>query len=305
MCAGLPMSSRSQGSSVPGRCRWLTEKPVNPALGRAPRPVAPSSRISPPAPVAAPGEGRDRRRVVVRLHLHQHMRRLAPRAVGRRVGEALRQPALHRAALHHRGVVAVGHDAVLRRQLLGVADHAEHAQRLALAVDGEVGVEDLVAAMFAVGLREHHQLDIAGVALQTGEGLDQVVDLVVAQRQAELGVGLHQRRAAGAQHVDMGQRLGVTRIEQVAGGIAAEGHALGHAVVQQGSAAAMRSSRLSGLARRRASGILELSGGTRSPARRGAVPGRSCARCRWPCWPRATACPGAASRRTSSPSDAA
>ncbi len=57
MCAGLPMGSRSQGSSVSGRCRLHTEKPVSPALGLAPRPVAPSSRISPPAPVAAPGNG--------------------------------------------------------------------------------------------------------------------------------------------------------------------------------------------------------------------------------------------------------
>ena len=31
--------------------------PVKPALGLAPIPVAPSSRISPPAPVAAPGKG--------------------------------------------------------------------------------------------------------------------------------------------------------------------------------------------------------------------------------------------------------
>ena len=34
-----------------------TVKPQRPALGLAPRPVAPSSRISPPAPVAAPGQG--------------------------------------------------------------------------------------------------------------------------------------------------------------------------------------------------------------------------------------------------------
>ena len=40
---------------VPGRCRFDTTKPVRPALGCEPRPVAPSSRISPPAPVAAPG----------------------------------------------------------------------------------------------------------------------------------------------------------------------------------------------------------------------------------------------------------
>ena len=57
MCSGLPMLPASQGSARPGRCRWLTLKPVTPALGRAPRPVAPSSRISPPAPVLAPGKG--------------------------------------------------------------------------------------------------------------------------------------------------------------------------------------------------------------------------------------------------------
>jgi phosphoribosylformylglycinamidine synthase len=37
--------------------RFDTEKPVKPAFGFAPRPVAPSSRISPPEPVAAPGNG--------------------------------------------------------------------------------------------------------------------------------------------------------------------------------------------------------------------------------------------------------
>ena len=34
-----------------------TVNPVRPALGLEPRPVAPSSRISPPAPVDAPGNG--------------------------------------------------------------------------------------------------------------------------------------------------------------------------------------------------------------------------------------------------------
>ena len=48
MCSGLPMGESHS---------LLTVKPVSPALGRAPRPVAPSSRISPPAPVLAPGKG--------------------------------------------------------------------------------------------------------------------------------------------------------------------------------------------------------------------------------------------------------
>ncbi len=57
MCSGLPGGERSHGSFVPGRCRFDTLKPVRPAFGCEPRPVAPSSRISPPAPVAAPGNG--------------------------------------------------------------------------------------------------------------------------------------------------------------------------------------------------------------------------------------------------------
>ena len=53
---GLPKSS-SQGCSAPGMRRLDTENPHRPALGLPPMPVAPSSRISPPEPVAAPGSG--------------------------------------------------------------------------------------------------------------------------------------------------------------------------------------------------------------------------------------------------------
>ena len=56
MRSGLA-AGRSQGRGALGRRRFETEKPVSPALGRAPRPVAPSSRISPPEPVAAPANG--------------------------------------------------------------------------------------------------------------------------------------------------------------------------------------------------------------------------------------------------------
>ena len=50
-------SGASQGCSKFGMHKLDTEKPTNPAFGLAPRPVAPSSRISPPEPVAAPGNG--------------------------------------------------------------------------------------------------------------------------------------------------------------------------------------------------------------------------------------------------------
>ena len=54
--AGLPYGI-SHGCSKPEIFKFETEKPVRPAFGFEPLPVAPSSRISPPAPVAAPGNG--------------------------------------------------------------------------------------------------------------------------------------------------------------------------------------------------------------------------------------------------------
>jgi len=60
MRAGEPIHAAaggSHGSSAPGSRRSDTVNPTSPALGFAPRPVAPSSRISPPEPVAAPGNG--------------------------------------------------------------------------------------------------------------------------------------------------------------------------------------------------------------------------------------------------------
>ena len=114
---------------------------------------------------------------------------------------------------------------------------------LALAVDGEVGVEDLVAAVLGVGLREHHQPDVAGVALQLGEGLDQVVDLVVRQRQAEVLVGDFQRARPWPIAADMGQRLGQPGVEQVAAGLRRRRptRSCGHAAASRRLAALARS----------------------------------------------------------------
>ena len=53
---GFPKSF-SQGRTAPGSFKLDTVKPTRPAFGLDPTPVAPSSRISPPEPVAAPGKG--------------------------------------------------------------------------------------------------------------------------------------------------------------------------------------------------------------------------------------------------------
>lgn len=43
--------------------------------------------------------------------------------------------------------------------------------------------------MLGVGLREHHQLNVARVALKLGKRREQVIDLVLGERQAEVAVG--------------------------------------------------------------------------------------------------------------------
>ena len=53
---GLP-TLNSQGRWYPGIKRSDTLNPASPAFGLDHRPAAPSSRISPPEPVAAPGYG--------------------------------------------------------------------------------------------------------------------------------------------------------------------------------------------------------------------------------------------------------
>src|SRR3546814_4072009 len=54
---GFSARGCSQGCGSAGMRRCETENPHSPALGLPPRPVAPSSRISPPAPVDAPAHG--------------------------------------------------------------------------------------------------------------------------------------------------------------------------------------------------------------------------------------------------------
>ncbi|MNZ86854.1 hypothetical protein D3C78_1056930 [compost metagenome] len=168
--------------------------------------------------------------MVVGLHLHQDVHRLLMGGV--LVAARLREEAPGGEALDHRGVVLVGAQHAFAVQLVGVLDHAEQRLVLAFAVDVPAGIEDLVPAVLGVGLGEHHQLDVVGVAPQVAEALHQVVDLVLGQGQAQLDVGGLQRGATAAQHVDHGQRLGLGMAEQRLRLIHLRQNQLGHAVVQ-------------------------------------------------------------------------
>ncbi|KAG0747068.1 hypothetical protein G6F65_020527 [Rhizopus arrhizus] len=126
--------------------------------------------------------------MVVRFHLDLeragHLRLASVFAAGR-----IRAVARGRMAFDHRSIIAVRAERVLRGLLVGVLDHPEQRAVLFLAVDGPAGVEDLVAAVLGIGLREHHQFDVRRRAAERGEAFAQVVDLVLGHGQAEALVG--------------------------------------------------------------------------------------------------------------------
>ena len=195
-------SGPSHGRSKPGMRRFDTEKPHRPAFG-----FDAASRRALVADLAARTRGRarerrDRRRVVVRLHLHQRVRRRRRDSrSGRVAGSAKKRR--DGAPLHDGRVVGVRRrpcPAGSPRASCGPCRTATRVLRL--AVDHPRRVEDLVAAVLRVRLREHRQLDVGRVAARAGEVGDEVVDLVRRQREAEGGVRLLDGRAAAAEHVD-------------------------------------------------------------------------------------------------------
>ncbi len=172
---------------------------------------------------------RDCRRVVVSLDLREQVRELrvaSPAAVG--VGK----PPVGHAALEDRGIVRVRDDGALGARRVGLADHPEERLILRRAVDDPRRVEDLVPAVLGVRLREHRELDVGRVAVEPREHRGEVVDLLIGQREAQLGVGALERTAArGAQrHQRERARGGV--LEQRVGRLDPVEHGLGHAVVE-------------------------------------------------------------------------
>ena len=118
--------------------------------------------------------------------------------------------------------------------LVGVLDHLEQRVRLRFAVDGPVRIEDLVAAMLGVRLGEHHQFDVGRIAAQSLEGLDQIIDLVIRQCQAQRAIGLHQCVTTTAEDVDMGKLCRALMLEEARRVLSTRQHRFGHAVVQAG-----------------------------------------------------------------------
>ena len=181
-----------------------------------------------------PRVGRNGGGVVVGFYFHQHMVGACAFVVTRHVARQCGGEALDLMALHDGRVVRISHHGVFGVELVGVADHAKQAVALDLAVNHKISVEDFVAAVLAVGLSEHHQFGVAGIAFELAKGLDQVIHFIVRQGQTPVGVGLRQGGATALQNVDKCEWLGMKRIKQSMGVLQRRPHRLGHAVMQQG-----------------------------------------------------------------------
>ena len=122
---------------------------------------------------------------------------------------------------------------MLRTDFFSVANHAEQTARLRYAVNCEVGIKNLVAAVLTVGLRKHHQLNIGGIAIELGESIDQILDFVGGQSQAKVDIGFFQRNHPTQQHVNSLQWRGLQFRKQRSCLFTVRHHALGHTVMQQ------------------------------------------------------------------------
>ncbi len=149
-------------------------------------------------------ERRNRGRMIVGLDLHQYIDGLACACIPMRPG--IRKEPCGGCARDDGGVVAIGgeHSGGIAR--VSGANHRKQGHGHRDAVDDEPGVEYLVPAMLRVRLREHHELDIGGVPLQFTERGEQVIDLVVRQRQPPIAIGARQRRATVPPQVHDPQR---------------------------------------------------------------------------------------------------
>ena len=95
-------------------------------------------------------------------------------------------------------------------------------------------VEDLVPAVLGIRLREHHQLDIGGIAPERAEGLDQIIDLIARQRETPVA---HWRARAPHGHlapsITTRSGRGARGAKQIRRDLRLEPERFGHAIVQQ------------------------------------------------------------------------
>ena len=128
----------------------------------------------------------------MRFHLHQNMSQFFIRTIDIIVLSALWIKAHDLFALDNRGIITVGDNRAFRVFFMRIADHRKKRTGLVLAIDRPVGIENLVTAVFAVCLCEHHQFNVCRIAACPGKSVEKVIDFIVRQGKTQLAIGLDQ-----------------------------------------------------------------------------------------------------------------
>lgn len=87
------------------------------------------------------------------FNFHQDMRFFLMVAINTIIWRSKEAPNLR--TFHHRRIVFIGRQHVIRRVFKGVFDHFEQRFRLSNTIDNPIGVKNLMAAVLRVGLRKH------------------------------------------------------------------------------------------------------------------------------------------------------
>ena len=117
---------------------------------------------------------------------------------------------------------------------MGFADHAEQGFLARFAIQHPRRIENLVAAMLGIGLREHHELNVSRIAPGFDhEEFDEVVNFIFGEREAQASVGLDQRLSSTGEQIDRRHRLGREMAEEFGGPGKIGKDILGHPVMQQ------------------------------------------------------------------------
>ena len=142
-------------------------------------------------PRCGAGKGRDCGRVVVGFDFHQDQNRFAVCSIDPRSRVGEETTAL--AAIDHGAVVRVGREHAIGGNCVGVANHLEQRALLDDAVEGVVGVENLVTAMLRVCLGKHHQFNIGRITAEFVETIQQIINFLCRESQSHFAIGLFQR----------------------------------------------------------------------------------------------------------------
>ena len=136
-------------------------------------------------------ERRNRGRMVMRLNLEDRVRQFVLFREVLSVGRILCRTRIETrdfGTLVNRGVIGVCRNCAFRVRLVGRADVAEKRLIYRLSIDHPGGVENLVAAVLGIRLREHHEFGVRRTAAFGFERLLQVIHFTVRKRETHFGV---------------------------------------------------------------------------------------------------------------------